>query len=72
MLISFSVSQAGFIRVREIKPSLIQPSKRYSFVISPLFGMKTYLDENEVNLYVLNEKGYENLIKISYFISKNR
>ena len=40
--------------------------------ISPLFGMKTYLDENEVNLYVLNEKGYENLIKISHFISKNR
>ena len=40
--------------------------------VSPLFGMKTYLEDNEINLYVLNEKGYENLIKISYFISKNR
>ena len=40
--------------------------------VSPLFGMKTYVEDNEINLYVLNEKGYENLIKISYFISKNR
>ena len=39
--------------------------------VFPLFGMKTYLEDNEINLYVLNEKGYENLIKISYFISKN-
>ena len=35
--------------------------------ISPLFGMKTYFEDNEINLYVLNEKGYENLSKISYF-----
>ena len=40
--------------------------------ISPLFGMKTYFEDNEINLYVLNEKGYENLSKISYFYSKNR
>ena len=43
-----------------------------SFGVSPLFGMKTYLEDYELNFYVLNEKGYENLIKISYFISKNR
>ena len=39
--------------------------------ITPLFGMKTYIDGNEVNLYILNEEGYANLIKISHFISKN-
>lgn len=38
--------------------------------ISPLFGMKIYLEDNEVNLYALNELGYENLMHISHLASQ--
>ena len=66
------ISSCGIVDINNLMgyPEFDKLSKETG--ISPLFGMKTYLDENEVNLYVLNEKGYENLIKISHFISKNR
>lgn len=67
-----NISYCGISDINNLMgyPEFFKLAKEYK--ISPLFGMKTYLDDNEVNLYALNEKGYENLIKISYFISKNR
>lgn len=50
-------------------PYLNKYSKQYN--IKGLYGLNIKVDDNELVLYIINEDGYKNLIKLSFLYSKN-
>lgn len=50
-------------------PYFYKYSKQYN--IKPLYGMNIHVNDNELVLYIINENGYKNLIKLSFLYSKN-